>query len=110
VAVLPLLRRRRQAGQDIRNRPTITPSWVKPRRQRAGARLCPRVFFRGARFMSRIVFVIAVVSTLFIGGAASANQIRNGQQVQAARKGPVAKLIELERRKNEWLREKFLNR
>jgi trigger factor len=33
-----------------------------------------------------------------------------GQQVQAARKGPVAKLIELERRKNEWLREKFLNR
>jgi hypothetical protein len=60
--------------------------------------------------MSRIVFVIAVVSTLFIGGAASASQIRNGQQVQAARKGPVAKLIELERRKNEWLREKFLNR
>jgi hypothetical protein len=54
--------------------------------------------------------VIAVVSTLFIGGAASASQIRNGQQVQAARKGPVAKLIELERRKNEWLREKFLNR
>jgi hypothetical protein len=54
--------------------------------------------------------VIAVVSTLFIGGAASANQIRNGQQVQAARKGPVAKLVELERRKNEWLREKFLNR
>jgi len=60
--------------------------------------------------MSRMFFVIAVVSTLFIGGAASANQIRNGQQVQAARKGPVAKLIELERRKNEWLREKFLNR
>ena len=60
--------------------------------------------------MSRIVFVIAVVSTLFIGGAASANQIRNGQQVQAARKGPVAKLVELERRMNEWLREKFLNR
>ena len=60
--------------------------------------------------MSRIVFVIAVVSTLFIGGVASASQIRSGQQVQAARKGPVAKLIELERRKNEWLREKFLNR
>ena len=60
--------------------------------------------------MSRIVFVIAVVSSLFVCGAASANQIRNGQQVQAARKGPVAKLIELERRKNEWLRERFLNR
>jgi biopolymer transport protein ExbD len=28
-------------------------------------------------------------------------------QIEAARKGPVAKLIELERRKNEWLRQKF---
>jgi len=60
--------------------------------------------------MIRIVLLVAFVATLFVGGAASAAQIRNGQQVQAARKGPVAKLVELERRKNEWLRERFLNR
>lgn len=60
--------------------------------------------------MSRIVLLVAVVASLFVGGAASAAQIRGAQQVQAARKGPVAKLIELERRKNEWLRERFLNK
>jgi len=60
--------------------------------------------------MIRSLLVVAFVATLFIGGAASAAPIRNGQQVQAARKGPVAKLVELERRKNEWLRERFLNR
>ena len=60
--------------------------------------------------MSRIVLLVAVVATRFIGGAASAAQVRGAQQVQGARKGPVAKLIELERRKNEWLRERFLNR
>lgn len=31
------------------------------------------------------------------------------RSVQSPRRGPVAKLIELERRKNEWLRETFLN-
>ena len=60
--------------------------------------------------MSRIALLVAVVASLFVGGAASAAQIRGGQQVQGARKGPVAKLVELERRKNEWLRERFLNR
>lgn len=60
--------------------------------------------------MSRFVLLIAVVATLFVGGVASASQVRGGQQVQAARRGPVAKLVELERRKNEWLRERFLNR
>lgn len=35
---------------------------------------------------------------------------RSTRSVQPARRGPVAKLIELERRKNEWLRETFLNR
>ena len=60
--------------------------------------------------MQRVLFVIAVVSSLFVGGAASAAEFRNAPQVQAARKGPVAKLVELERRKNEWLRERFLNR
>jgi len=32
------------------------------------------------------------------------------RSVQPARRGPVAKLIELERRKNEWLRETLSNR
>jgi hypothetical protein len=61
--------------------------------------------------MQRILFVVAVLSSLVIGGSASAEQLRNArQEVSAARKGPVAKLIELERRKNEWLRQKFLSR
>lgn len=34
---------------------------------------------------------------------------RTTRSVQQTRRGPVAKLIELERRKNEWLRETFLN-
>jgi hypothetical protein len=34
---------------------------------------------------------------------------RSSRAVEPQRKGPVAKLIELERRKNEWLRERFLN-
>jgi hypothetical protein len=35
---------------------------------------------------------------------------RASRTVQPQRTGPVAKLIELERRKNEWLRETFRNR
>jgi hypothetical protein len=35
---------------------------------------------------------------------------RASRAVQPKRTGPVAKLIELERCKNEWLRETFLNR
>jgi hypothetical protein len=46
--------------------------------------------------MQRALFVIAIVSTIVIGSSAS--------------KGPVAKLVELERRKNEWLRQRFLGR
>jgi len=43
-----------------------------------------------------------------IGSTAFANQVRNGQaSVGATRNGPIAKLIELERRKNEWLRQRF---
>lgn len=34
---------------------------------------------------------------------------RTTRSVQQTRRGPVAKLIELERRKNEWLRETFRN-
>ena len=58
--------------------------------------------------MQRVLFVFAVVSTMVIGSTAFAAQARNGQSsVGATRNGPVAKLIELERRKNEWLRQKF---
>ncbi len=58
--------------------------------------------------MKRVLFVLAVVSTMAIGSTAFANQVRNGQaSVGATRNGPIAKLIELERRKNEWLRQRF---
>ena len=50
--------------------------------------------------------VIAVLATFVIGTSASQAQ-NSSAQIEAARKGPVAKLIELERRKNEWLRQKF---
>jgi hypothetical protein len=41
-------------------------------------------------------------------GAVEASQNRAArQELQGARKGPVSKLIELERRKNEWLRQQF---
>jgi hypothetical protein len=60
--------------------------------------------------MQRALFVIAIVSTIVIGSSASATQASSRQQIGAARKGPVAKLVELERRKNEWLRQRFLGR
>ncbi|MCE9629507.1 MAG: hypothetical protein K8S94_02140 [Planctomycetia bacterium] len=59
--------------------------------------------------MQRMLVVFAVLATLVI--APSASQAQNTRsEIGAARKGPVAKLVELERRKNEWLREKFLSR
>ena len=60
--------------------------------------------------MQRVLFVIAVVVSMFVGSAASASQVNARQQVGATRQGPIAKLIELERRKNEWLRQRFLGR
>ena len=59
--------------------------------------------------MRRVVVLMAIVATLVVSGVSSAQQIR-GQQVGAQRNGPVAKLVELERRKNEWLRQRFLGR
>ncbi|MFZ4636883.1 MAG: hypothetical protein ACOYMC_05710 [Pirellulales bacterium] len=56
--------------------------------------------------MQRMLIVIAVLATLVIGTSASQAQ-NSSAQIEAGRKGPVAKLIELERRKNEWLRQKF---
>jgi len=56
-----------------------------------------------------MIVLMVVVATLVVTGSVNAQQIR-GQQVGAQRSGPVAKLVELERRKNEWLRQKFLGR
>ena len=59
--------------------------------------------------MRRILLVVAVVSSLVITSTASASQNR-AAQASGARKGPVAKLVELEKRKNEWLRQQFLGK
>jgi hypothetical protein len=62
--------------------------------------------------MRRLLIVTAILSSLTIVGTASAEQMRASrtQSASAARKGPVAKLVELERRKNEWLRQQFLGK
>lgn len=62
--------------------------------------------------MIRVALLVAVVASMLIAGTASAAQQSRAARAaaQSQRKGPVAKLIELERRKNEWLRETFLNR
>jgi hypothetical protein len=62
--------------------------------------------------MIRLALLVGVVASVFVAGSASAaQQSRSNRSVaQGQRKGPVAKLIELERRKNEWLRETFLNK
>ncbi|NBT14217.1 MAG: hypothetical protein EBS56_11680 [Planctomycetia bacterium] len=58
--------------------------------------------------MVRLAILTAIVSSMFLVGTVDASQTRAARQsVDAARKGPVAKLIELERRKNEWLRQQF---
>ncbi|MFM8494019.1 MAG: hypothetical protein ACKOEM_00640 [Planctomycetia bacterium] len=58
--------------------------------------------------MVRIAFLAAIVFSMFLVGTVDASQTRAArQEAQGARKGPVSKLIELERRKNEWLRQQF---
>lgn len=58
--------------------------------------------------MQRMLIVMAIVSTLVLSSLASAaDGLVTRSQVNGARKGPVAKLIELEKRKNEWLRQQF---
>lgn len=59
--------------------------------------------------MRRILLVVAVVFSLVVTSTASAAQNRAVGQA-GARKGPVAKLVELEKRKNEWLRQQFLGK
>jgi len=56
--------------------------------------------------MQRVFFVLAMIVSMTIGATASASQAVT-RQTAGVRKGPVAKLIEMERRKNEWLRQKF---
>ena len=60
--------------------------------------------------MRKILVAVAIISSLVIASTASAAQNAGKSQANGARKGPVAKLIELEKRKNEWLRETFLNK
>ncbi len=58
--------------------------------------------------MIRLAFVVAVVSSMFLVGSADAAENRAARQsAQSTRQGPVKKLIELEKRKNEWLRQQF---
>jgi hypothetical protein len=59
--------------------------------------------------MIRAFFVVAFLSTFALAGSASANQAATSArpQMNGQRNGPIAKLIELERRKNEWLRQQF---
>jgi hypothetical protein len=52
--------------------------------------------------------ILAAIVTSFVvasAASASANQARPARP--EVRKGPVAKLVELERRKNEWLRQRL---
>jgi hypothetical protein len=58
-------------------------------------------------FMHRLMLLIAVVASLVVASTASANQARPARPEVSGRQGPVAKLVELERRKNEWLRQRF---
>lgn len=59
--------------------------------------------------MRQLVLFAAIVAALSVGGTAKAQSLR-GREIGAQRNGPVAKLVELERRKNEWLRQRFLGR
>jgi len=56
--------------------------------------------------MQRVVFFIAMVVAMVVGATASASQAAT-RQASGVRRGPVSKLVELERRKNEWLRQRF---
>jgi len=60
--------------------------------------------------MRKILLAVAIISSLVIASTASAAQNRVSSQASGARKGPVAKLVELEKRKNEWLRQQFLGK
>jgi hypothetical protein len=54
--------------------------------------------------------LLAVVLGCFVSTTSAFAASRGQAGASATRNGPVAKLIELERRKNEWLRQRFLSR
>ncbi|MFM7108490.1 MAG: hypothetical protein ACKOZU_07820 [Planctomycetaceae bacterium] len=56
--------------------------------------------------MQRVIFVLAMIVAMAVGATASASQNATSQSA-GVRRGPVAKLIEMERRKNQWLRQRF---
>lgn len=62
--------------------------------------------------MRRWVLVAALLATIVVTSAETASAAQysssTGRSVAARRMGPIARLIELERRKNEWLRRVFL--
>ena len=57
--------------------------------------------------MHRFMLLVALVASFVVASTASANQARPARPEMSGRQGPVAKLIERERRKNEWLRQRF---
>jgi len=59
--------------------------------------------------MHRLMLLVALIASFVVASTASANQSARPArpELNAGRQGPVSKLIELERRKNEWLRQRF---
>lgn len=61
--------------------------------------------------MRRLLVLLTIATVLIMSASASAAPGQGSRaSVGAQRNGPIAKLIELERRKNEWLRQRFLGR
>ena len=63
--------------------------------------------------MRRVFLIAIIMATMFIASSGEASAARYSQQSQSVstrRFRPFAKLIELERRKNEWLRSVFFGR
>lgn len=63
--------------------------------------------------MRRLLLIAALLTTMVITSADTASAAQytpRGRTVAAQRTGPIARLVELERRKNEWLRRVFLGR
>jgi len=58
--------------------------------------------------MKRVLIVVALLATVAVGIAATATpSVAARAGFNQARRGPIARLIQLERRKNEWLRRTF---
>ncbi|MBM4057432.1 MAG: hypothetical protein FJ275_04235 [Planctomycetes bacterium] len=60
--------------------------------------------------MRRLLVLSTIATVLIMSASAPQAQAQGTRAVRAQRNGPIAKLIELERRKNEWLRQRFLGR